>query len=798
MNTDPDSAAPRPLDSSSPGESQLADAQLIDAQLFDAQLVEEPLDATPLDATPLGASPSPAPANWWRDGTGRPRIVWRLALLGAGFFAAQLGTALVVALLLFGYWISTQAATDLRSERTVERYVDWLQTQDLALMGVSTLLTTPLLLGYVCLLRRFVDRRTIRSLGFLPAATWWTSVPAGTAYGGLLIGVGALVVGLLGGYSFAPASAVAWSEVAQQVLVLMPVLILAAFQEEFLIRGYVLRNFADLDRPRLGLALSSLIFWLLHGLNPAAWTSPWVGVNLFLAGWLLGMLYLGSRNLWFPTAVHFAWNFTQGPLLGIPVSGLELPSLWVTTLDEGAPSWLTGGPFGLEGSAVCAAIQCVIILAMSTFTRKNRVRGVGSTSLFWLASLGVAASLFEPSLPVSSCVAFAAEPAENAAALQRIGVDASSRTSQAVVASRRALAHTAQLLPLDAAGKLVAPGDVAAQTKQAFQNVSRALAAGGSSPAQLIKLNVYVADDAHGPAVARSLAELLVAGSEPATSLVTTRLPGGALVALDAIGAVASVEPASDLNATVAPRRVDGLAGDARLAHVAVLPAGGRVDIAGQAEKGDLATATRRTLESLRRTLEFLGQSDADIVQLKSFVKPMADVAASEAEFKKFFGDRPVPPLVFVEWESTLPIEIELVARAKPLAAGASAPRIEYSTPPGMTTSPVYSRVARAYSDRTIYFAGLFAREPGDGAAQVVDLFAQLTDLASRTGTDLRHLTKATYYVSDDDPSRKLNELRPKYYDPQRPPTASKAVVRGTGRPDRSITLDMIAVPAAK
>ena len=61
-------------------------------------------------------------------------------------------------------------------------------------------------------------------------------------------------------------------------------------------------------------------------------------------------------------------------------------------------------------------------------------------------------------------------------------------------------------------------------------------------------------------------------------------------------------------------------------------------------------------------------------------------------------------------------------------------------------------------------------------------------------GGDFRHLVKATYYVSDDPASRALNELRPRHYDPARPPAASKAMVAGVGAPGRAITLDMIAV----
>lgn len=72
----------------------------------------------------------------------------------------------------------------------------------------------------------------------------------------------------------------------------------------------------------------------------------------------------------------------------------------------------------------------------------------------------------------------------------------------------------------------------------------------------------------------------------------------------------------------------------------------------------------------------------------------------------------------------------------------------------------------------------------------------KLPDILKASGSDMRHLAKATYYVSDNDASAKLNELRPKFYDPQRPPAASKAQVFGVGVADKSLTLDMIAVPA--
>jgi integrase len=46
----------------------------------------------------------------------------------------------------------------------------------------------------------------------------------------------------------------------------------------------------------------------------------------------------------------------------------------------------------------------------------------------------------------------------------------------------------------DAEGKLVAPGDLAAQARQAFANVGLALAAAGARPEQVARITIYVVD----------------------------------------------------------------------------------------------------------------------------------------------------------------------------------------------------------------------------------------------------------------------------------------------------------------
>ncbi len=129
-------------------------------------------------------------------------------------------------------------------------------------------------------------------------------------------------------------------------------------------------------------------------------------------------------------------------------------------------------------------------------------------------------------------------------------------------------------------------------------------------------------------------------------------------------------------------------------------------------------------------------------------------------------------------------------------------PSIVWVTPPGMTKSPVYSRVCVVQAETLILTSGITAaekRRDQSAAAANAESSAVLENLrriVTSAGSDFRHLVKATYYVSSDAASLSLNTVRPGYYDPERPPAASKAIVSGTGVPAAELAMDLIAVPA--
>jgi enamine deaminase RidA (YjgF/YER057c/UK114 family) len=389
-------------------------------------------------------------------------------------------------------------------------------------------------------------------------------------------------------------------------------------------------------------------------------------------------------------------------------------------------------------------------------------------------------------IPVSLVVCLSG--VTSAADIERIESSKRTGTSQAVVVGNVALVHTAQLLPLDARGRLVGKGKATPQIEQVLDNLVIALKAGQSDLDQVVKLNVYAARQEVVPLVEKALAKRFASAGPAVCAVVGVLSHPDALVSMDAVAVVQRFEKKSPLTV-----HAEGLAEVRGGSHLAILPPGPVVYVAGQAEKGaTLAEATRKTLASLRATLKFMDLDSSHIVQVKSFVHPMTKLDEARKEMTGFFGKKTVPPLVFVEWTAANSIEIELIAAA-PAPRGRPIETVDYLTPPGMKASPIFSRVSRINHGKRIYVSGLYGKGD-DGAGQVKDVFATLGGLLKKTGSDFRHLVKATYYVSSDDASNQLNLLRPKYYDARRPPSASKAPVAGTGRKGRSITLDMIAV----
>lgn len=129
-----------------------------------------------------------------------------------------------------------------------------------------------------------------------------------------------------------------------------------AISEEVLMRGYVLKNLMLSFNRYVALIVSSFLFAVIHLANP---NIDWLGfLNLFLAGILLGISYVYTKNLWFPIALHWSWNLFQ-TLIGFNVSGQDFYSIIQFKIPKS--NLLNGGDFGFEGSILSIIAQFILI-----------------------------------------------------------------------------------------------------------------------------------------------------------------------------------------------------------------------------------------------------------------------------------------------------------------------------------------------------------------------------------------------------------------------------------------------------
>lgn len=328
-----------------------------------------------------------------------------------------------------------------------------------------------------------------------------------------------------------------------------------------------------------------------------------------------------------------------------------------------------------------------------------------------------------------------------------------------------------------------------AEIEAAWTRLESVLEKAGSQKDKIVRLNLCVSQEADAAQVIDFIRQQFAKDWLPAINMVVTPLPREkARVAFDAV-AYADGQP-TDL-------QIIRLSDDSSTPSDAIVcPAGGLVFFSGQPDKNPLPTAAENATKALLETAGSLHVEKKDILQIRVFLQPISEAPTVLKVLQQVFPEGRMPPVVFMEWIASAPIEIEMIARL-PQQAASSGDLVQFWNPPGVKPSPTFSRVAIVQTDRLIFFPGFLSRKDGSGQEQVDDVFAQLTEGLKQTGSDFQHLVKATYYVVDKDASDAVDAARKKLYDPDRPPAASKVTIHGVGQAGRTVSMDMIAVPAA-
>ncbi len=146
------------------------------------------------------------------------------------------------------------------------------------------------------------------------------------------------------------------------VLIMLTGWLIQGAAEETLTRGFLLPVFGTRYGAVWGIIVSSALFSSLHLLND---NINWIAmINLFLFGVFACLYAIHEGGLWGVFAIHSFWNWAQGNIVGLEVSGSFIGGTTLINLKESGPDWLTGGLFGPEGGLAVTIVLLVGCLAV--------------------------------------------------------------------------------------------------------------------------------------------------------------------------------------------------------------------------------------------------------------------------------------------------------------------------------------------------------------------------------------------------------------------------------------------------
>lgn len=218
----------------------------------------------------------------------------------------------------------------------------------------------------VFIMLKFIDRKKLGYIGIKSLKYYYKDLILGLIIGAVLVTLNVILILLIGDASFS--SEISNINFSNSLLKGFLVFIVVGFAEETLFRGYFIMTLQQMGKWWLSILVSSIIFALLHGgLNDNV---TYIGViNLLLAAILLGYMFIKTQSIWMPVGLHITWNYFQGYIFGVEVSGRTVgEGLYTLNVKD---TFMTGGAFGLEGGLGNTIVLTVALIFMWIYFKKK-------------------------------------------------------------------------------------------------------------------------------------------------------------------------------------------------------------------------------------------------------------------------------------------------------------------------------------------------------------------------------------------------------------------------------------------
>ncbi len=248
-----------------------------------------------------------------------------------------------------------------------QEYMDFVaEVQSRHKNMIATLFSTVFGTVIVIIYCRFIEKRSLGSIGMRR-----NKAVSGYLIGmlvGLLMFSGVVIVNIMLGAlnfnGFKPNLNIGL------LLVYLLAWLVQGMSEEFIFRGFLMNSIGGKHNMISAVVISAIAFSLAHIANSGV--TLLALINIFLFGAFMSMYMICFDNIWGVSAIHAVWNFSQGNVFGISVSGTGSgETLFVTDAVYGK-DFINGGAFGAEGGIATTIILFIAFVILFAYMFKTK------------------------------------------------------------------------------------------------------------------------------------------------------------------------------------------------------------------------------------------------------------------------------------------------------------------------------------------------------------------------------------------------------------------------------------------
>lgn len=287
----------------------------------------------------------------------QPNVVIQILVFILVFLVSEIAASIIPGIAIFADMISKSLSNNI----DVYEYTSNLSSN----IMIITLFCTAIITLLTIIHCRFIEKRSLTSIGFIKKNAV-KQYCLGYLIGIILFSTAFFIAVLTG--------AIKINGFNTNIVWLTFILFFFGFliqgmSEEVLLRGYFMVSLSNRTPMIAAILINSVVFAMLHLANNGI--SILAFINLILFGVFASIYVLRTENLWGACAIHSAWNFFQGNVFGILVSGTDSFTSILSITNNDSLNFINGGSFGMEGGIAVSIVLIIGIVLLLFYKRKS-------------------------------------------------------------------------------------------------------------------------------------------------------------------------------------------------------------------------------------------------------------------------------------------------------------------------------------------------------------------------------------------------------------------------------------------